>query len=347
MNEATVAAFEDYARLCFTSFGDRVQHWITINEPWTVAVNGHATGIHAPGHQSTSEPYINGHNLLLAHVRAVKLYKAEFQRQGGAIGLANSGDFRYPKTSSQVDAEAAQRAMEFQFGWFTDPLFLGNYPRSMRERLGQHRLPTFASDQLALLLEWGPQTDFIGLNYYSSLMASEPKEPALFQGYWGSDIHVDFTHHPPSDNDNSVSCTSIDWTVNDMGWPIVPDGLRENLHWIAKRYNSNPLVYITENGSAEKDVLLDSQKVVDDEDYEHRQQPYYIHDEKRRSFLNRICEPAPRPCRQQLREVMEMLLFHDSVVTLLGVSWITLNGNFDIKGDSEWCMWTSMHLNEP
>lgn len=39
------------------------------------------------------------------------------------------------------------------------------------------------------------------------------------------------------------------WNQNDMGWNVVPDGLREMILWVSKRYN-DPLVFITENGSA-------------------------------------------------------------------------------------------------
>ena len=48
-----------------------------------------------------------------------------------------------------------------------------------------------------------------------------------------------------------------------MGWNVVPDGLREMMRWISERYN-NPLIYITENGSAEPEVE-DSESVVRDE----------------------------------------------------------------------------------
>lgn len=36
-----------------------------------------------------------------------------------------------------------------------------------------------------------------------------------------------------------------------MGWNIVPDGLRRMLNWISNRYDDHPIIYITENGSAE------------------------------------------------------------------------------------------------
>ncbi|KAJ1417975.1 Glycoside hydrolase family 1 [Sesbania bispinosa] len=56
----------DYAELCFKEFGDRVKHWITLNEPWTI----------------TTEPYIVAHNQLLAHAAAVNVYKTKYQVYG-------------------------------------------------------------------------------------------------------------------------------------------------------------------------------------------------------------------------------------------------------------------------
>ncbi|KHN31251.1 Cyanogenic beta-glucosidase, partial [Glycine soja] len=41
--------FRDYAKLCFKEFGNRVKHWITLNEPRSVSKNGYANGRFAPG----------------------------------------------------------------------------------------------------------------------------------------------------------------------------------------------------------------------------------------------------------------------------------------------------------
>ncbi|KAF2293652.1 hypothetical protein GH714_003880 [Hevea brasiliensis] len=36
--------FKDYAELCFKEFGDRVKHWITLNEPWSYSDAGYNLG---------------------------------------------------------------------------------------------------------------------------------------------------------------------------------------------------------------------------------------------------------------------------------------------------------------
>lgn len=83
--------FRDYAELCFKEFGDRVKHWITLNEQYIFTLKGYVNGEYAPGRglewdpchylggNSGTEPYMVGHNLILAHATVVKIYKTKYQ----------------------------------------------------------------------------------------------------------------------------------------------------------------------------------------------------------------------------------------------------------------------------
>ena len=83
--------FRDYAELCFKEFGDRVKHWITLNEPLSYSNGGDVTGDLAPGRCSSwqeknctggdsgTEPYLVSHNQLLAHASAVEVYRQKYQ----------------------------------------------------------------------------------------------------------------------------------------------------------------------------------------------------------------------------------------------------------------------------
>lgn len=48
-NDTLVELFDQYAAFCFHTFGGLVRYWITMHNPYLVAVQGYGTGVHAPG----------------------------------------------------------------------------------------------------------------------------------------------------------------------------------------------------------------------------------------------------------------------------------------------------------
>lgn len=75
--------------MCFREFGDRVLFWTTLNEVNIAALGGYDRGIAPPGRcstrsrcltgDSTREPYLAVHNMLLSHSAAAKLYKGKYE----------------------------------------------------------------------------------------------------------------------------------------------------------------------------------------------------------------------------------------------------------------------------
>ncbi|XP_010908751.2 beta-glucosidase 4 isoform X2 [Elaeis guineensis] len=167
LSEKIVEYFALYAETCFAKFGDRVKHWITINEPLQTAVNGYGVGVFAPGRYENSsfEPYLAAHHQLLAHAAAAAVYKKKFKAtQGGQVGLVLDCEWAEAFSDKLQDKIAAERRLDFQLGWFLDPIFFGNYPAVMHERLGD-KLPKFSDAHKELLRN---SLDFVGLNHYTT-----------------------------------------------------------------------------------------------------------------------------------------------------------------------------------
>ena len=96
LSKDIVDKFNDYADFAFAAFGDRVKYWITLNEPWTYAILGYSSGgVNAPGRcsnstkcdinggggNSSTEPYLVSHNLILSHAKAVQTYRTKYQEK--------------------------------------------------------------------------------------------------------------------------------------------------------------------------------------------------------------------------------------------------------------------------
>src|SRR5579859_772773 len=130
--------YVNYARVCFSAFGDRVKHWITFNEPDVICGHGYSTGVFAPGRSSdrtrcpegdsSTEPWIVAHHLLLCHGYAVQLYRREFQAvHGGKIGITLNGDWCEPFSPKDKDGYPPSRSPLLTAGFptFTSLIPLG------------------------------------------------------------------------------------------------------------------------------------------------------------------------------------------------------------------------------
>ncbi len=245
LNPKIADYFAEYAEICFTHFGDRVQNWITINEPWVIAMLGYGQGVFAPGRVSDREPYQAAHQILRAHAKAVAIYRSRYQpQQQGRIAITNNCDWREPLTTAAADKEAAQRSLEFFLAWFADPIYKGSYPKSMIKRVG-YRLPRFNEADLEILMG---SSDFFGIKHYTTLLASEAKgnmkkDFVFGNGGLSKDQHVNLS-------------VDKEWKKTKMNWSIVPWGLERLLHWIDDRYDQ-PEIVITENGAAFDDKVVD------------------------------------------------------------------------------------------
>ncbi len=221
--------FADYARVCFERYGDRVNKWITINEPEAHSMCGYRWGVHAPGRvaHGNTEPWVVGHHLLQAHGRTADLYRRDFSDGDGEIGMAVSVHWAEPRTDCDADQQAAQRCLQFNFGWFGHPTVYGEYPPSMREILGD-RLPEFTDEEAALLKG---SADFLGLNHYHTHHVWEPEQrdsPYIEQRYFKESADIGA--------EKSV-----------VGWAFAPWGMKKLLLWLHTTYPGVP-IYVTENG---------------------------------------------------------------------------------------------------
>lgn len=235
-NAETAHRFADYAELMGRRLGDRVRFWITLNEPFVVAHAGHVAGVHAPGHRDQAEGLLAGHTLCLAHGLAVQRLRAICP--DAKIGITVDLSPQHPATDAQPDRLAAARAAAYTCQWFLDPIYRGEYPAAMREAFGRD-LPEFTSEQREVVQS---RIDFVGVNnYFRSIVRHDPQGGPL-----------------------RASPAPAPGPKTAMGWEIYPDGLREILVWVSRRY-SPPEVYVTENGAAFDDVPDASGRVEDPE----------------------------------------------------------------------------------
>ncbi|XP_026081497.1 beta-klotho [Carassius auratus] len=148
LNRSTADVFADYAAFCFRTFGAEVRFWITMHNPYLLALQGYGTGAHAPGVTGDpADPYIAAHNLLRAHAKAWHIYDKLFRpHQNGKVSITLGSYWVEPLhgQATPANVELCQKTMESVIGWFAEPIYgSGDYPESLK---ASHRgvIPEFS-----------------------------------------------------------------------------------------------------------------------------------------------------------------------------------------------------------
>jgi beta-glucosidase len=218
----TAERFAEYVAVVAARLGDRVRHWITVNEPWIVAWLGYGTGEHAPGRGCKVDALAAAHHVLLAHGLAAHVLRAEAPsaQVGAAIDLVAVHAF----TESEADVEAARWMDGCRNRWILDPLLRGEYPADTLERF----LPLVPPAEDGDLQTIAAPIDFLGINYYTrNVVRADPRD--------GRPVVVE------TEAERSA-----------MGWEVYPQGLFELLLRLRDEYAPPPIL-VTENGAAYAD----------------------------------------------------------------------------------------------
>ena len=235
----TADRFTDYAVAVHAALGDRVRHWLTLNEPWSAAWLGHGAGVHAPGVRDRGTAVRAAHVLLLAHGRATR----ELRRQaswGQQIGIALNLGLVRPARGRWGDptVKRAVRIVDAMLNrWWLGALLDGGYP--------QDALSALATSMDGVVLpgdveDIAQPLDLLGVNYAGDQLVDVHGRPerSLAAAFPLPDR---VTGGEPGEATAS-------------GSPVTPQGFRDLLVRIVTDHPSAPPLVITENGAAYTDV---------------------------------------------------------------------------------------------
>ena len=166
------------------------------------------------------------------------------------MGIALNMSAVQPASSDPQDLDAARRADGVLNRWFSEAAVLGRYPEDIVELYDQLGYLPRGYDALPT-----GEIDFLGVNYYYP--------------HYAIDAPLSNDFHLNNSGDKADACrfslagcfslvSNPNGKFTDWNWEIDPDGLRDLLLDLSRRYPKLPLL-VTENGIGMPDTKVDGE----------------------------------------------------------------------------------------
>ncbi|GGB42029.1 glycoside hydrolase family 1 protein [Fictibacillus barbaricus] len=227
-----VDAYVEYAKTCFELFGDRVKYWFTFNEPIVPVEASYLYNLHYPHIVDFKRGAQVAHNTIVAHAKAVAVYKK--LNLNGRIGIILNLTPSYPRSKKEEDVQAAHIADLFFNRSFLDPVTKGVYPAGLIEILKERNLLPAVEEGDLEIIQSNP-IDLLGVNYYQPrrVKAKEeqvpPEKPFMPEHLFDPYIKPDRKINPH------------------RGWEICEEVIYDIMINIRDHYDNIPF-FISENG---------------------------------------------------------------------------------------------------
>lgn len=222
--------FTRFVTLCAEEYGDKVKHWIVLNEPMGFTSLGYMLGRHAPGRTGLNNFFPAIHNAVLAQAEGGRLLRHHVK--DAYIGTTFSCSEVMPYTDKEDDIKAAQRMDILLNRLFVEPALGRGYPHNdfpLMDKLYLHTKAWKYTERMQF------NFDFIGIQNYFALTVK---------------------HNPiiPYVQASEIKATSRKVPHTALGWEINADSFYRMLKrfWM---YGSVKEIIVSENGAYFKDEL--------------------------------------------------------------------------------------------
>ena len=231
-NRDVVGWFADYVQHVAARLGDRVGHWMVLNEPMVFTGAGHMLGIHAPGRRGLGAFLASTHHAALAQAEGGRALRAALPA-GAQIGTTFSCSHLTPWRPDLLrDQRATARANAILNRLFVEPALGLGYPVAQAPVLGWLDRYLKPGDEQRLPFDF----DFLGVqNYTREVVRHSPYVPLVWAKLVGA-------------AERGVPHTT-------MGWEVYPESIYHVLKQFSS-YKNAPRLLVTENGAAFPDELI-------------------------------------------------------------------------------------------